>query len=228
MKAFFDEAICKDQAAHVIFFKSKPVCLTGPALKHCDKNFRDVLVLRGWQTFKKHESLFPHPKFIFSEGVRESDDDYKMLDIYIINKHSLIKCLIANEELFKVTLDHNFNAHDFIEQLERGISLSALINDNALLLGVLLGYGAESSNAFNEIVTIYQQQFAPPPTATYQRVDIKQPKGCRINPIVFMGNPESIEVKSLCKIYENELEQIAKNFPKKMSLKMILEKLCEN
>lgn len=110
MKAFFDEAICKDQAAHVIFFKSKPVSLTGPALKHCDKSFRDILVLRGWHAFKKHESLFPHPNFIFSEDVRESDDDYKMLDIYIINKQSLIQCLSANEDLFKSILGHNFNA----------------------------------------------------------------------------------------------------------------------
>lgn len=32
MKVFFEEAVWKDQAAHVIFFKNKPVCFKGPAL----------------------------------------------------------------------------------------------------------------------------------------------------------------------------------------------------
>lgn len=118
--------------------------------------------------------------------------------------------------------------HDFIEQLERGTPLPTLIQGNEMLLGVLLGYGVESSKAFNELVTTHQDQFAPPPTAVYQRIDIKQPKGCRVQPVVFMGNPKSVEVKSLSKVYENELEQIAEIYPKKKgSLKMILEKLCE-
>lgn len=228
MEAFFDEAICKDQAGHVIFFKIKPVCLTGPALKHCDKSFRDTLVLKGWQAFKMRESLFPHPKFIFSEDVRESGNDYKMLDVYIINKQSFRQCLSENEGLFKTVLGPTFNADDFIEQLEKGASLPTLIQGNEMLLGVLLGYGAESSKAFNELVTTHQDQFAPPPSAMYQKVDIKKPKGCKIQPIVFMGNPESIEVKALSKVYENELKQIAKIYSKKKgSLKMILEKLCE-
>lgn len=135
MKWFFDEAITKDQAAHVIFFNNKPVCFTGPALKHRDKNFKDTLVLRGWHAFKKNENLFPHPNFIFNEYVKESGGDF---------------------------------------------------------------------------------------------IDLKPPKGCKINPVVFMGNPNSPQVKELISTYEKELEEISGTYKqKKDPLKMILEKLCD-
>jgi hypothetical protein len=228
MKAFFEEAIIKDQAAHVIFFKSKPVCFTGPALKHCDKSFRDVLVLRGWQAFKRHENLFPHPNFIFSECIRESDSDYKMLDIYIINKQALIKCVLNNNDLFKAALGKDFDPQKFVAKLEEGHPLPALIHDNEMLLGILLGYGVESSKAFAEIMAHHNGLFAPPSTDFYQRIDLKQPKGCKIQPVVFMGNPQSTEVKALMTTYEVELEEISKTYGKKKGLlKVVLEKLCE-
>jgi hypothetical protein len=228
MKVFFDQAIKYNQAAHVLFFNNKPMCITCLALKHKDKTFKDVLALRGWHAFKKNEPLFPHPKFIFSQKIFESGDDCQILHIYIINKESLIQCLDEHLSLFKEILGTQFSSTQFIVKLEEGQSLLSLLNDDEMLLGVLLGYGKEAAAAFKKRRTQCTQTFAPAPTETYRRIDLEQPKGCKIQPVVFMGNPQSTEIKALMNIYELELEAIAKTYGKaKDSLKIVLEKLCE-
>lgn len=227
MKFFFDEAIKKDQAAHVLYFQNKPACLTGPVLKDKNKNFKETLCLKGWIAFKKNEHLFPHPNFIFNENIYDSAN-FKVLDIYIINKKSLKRCVEEHLSIFKETLGQEFSAEQFITKLEEGIPLNVLINKDEMLIGLILGYGEESSQAFKEIRTKCTQTFAPPPTESYQRIEMLQPKGYKIGPVVFMGNPESPQVKALVSVYEKELEEISKNYGnKKGSLKRVLEKLCE-
>lgn len=226
MRIFFDEAIKKDQAAHVLCFQNKPVCLTGPVLKDKNKTFKDILCLKGWLAFKKNEHLFPHPNFIFSESMYDNNN-FKVIDIYIFNKKSLRKCLADHIAIFKETLGQGFSVEQFISKLEEGFPITALLNKDEMLLGILLGYGNESSQAFKEVRTKCTQTFAPSPTKFYQRIDVKQPKGCKIDPVVFMGNPNSYQVQALISIYENELEEISKIYrEKKDPLKMALECLC--
>ncbi len=164
MRVFFDEALRKDQAAHVICFRHKAVCLTGPAFKHKDKTFKDVLALRGWRAFRKHEHLFPHPHFIFSEDIFECGNDFKILHIYVINKESLIKCLCENDLFFKKMLGYEFSPRSFIKKLEEGISLPSLLNNDEELMGVLLGFGQESAHAYKEMRAHCTTTFAPSQT----------------------------------------------------------------
>ena len=228
MKIFFDSAIKKDQAAHVLYFLSKPICLTGPVLRAKNKNFEDTLCLKGWVAFKKNEHLFPHPNFIFSEHVYASTN-FKVLDIYLINKKSLKRCIAEHLAIFKETLGQEFSSEQFIAKLEEGSPINSLLGNEEMLMGILLGYGEESSQAFKQKRTKCTQIFAPPATDSYQRIDMKQPKGCKIDPVVFMGNPKSSQVKALISIYEKELEEISKIYSEKKDLlKMVLEKLCEN
>lgn len=227
MKMFFDEAVKKDQAAHVLYFQNKPACLTGPVLKDKNKNFKETLCLKGWIAFKKNEHLFPHPNFIFNESIYDNTN-FKVLDIYIINKQSLTRCVVEHLSIFKETLGQEFSAKQFIAKLEEGVPIPSLLNKDEMLMGLILGYGEESSRAFKEVRTKCTQTFAPPPTESYQRIEMKQPKGCKIGPVVFMGNPKSPQVKALVSVYEKELEEISKNYEnKKGSLKRVLEKLCE-
>lgn len=228
MKEFFDQAIRHDQTAHVLYFKNKPVCLTYISLKYQDKNFKDILALRGWRAFKKHEHLFPHPNFMFNENLFESGDDCKLLHIYAINKKSLIKCLDEHCILFKKILGQEFSSENFIKKLEEGQPLLALLSGDEELLGVLLGYGEESAHAFKKVRPRCTTTFAPPPTDTYCRIALSCPKGCKISPVVFMGNPHSPEVQQLSSMYEKELEAVWAEYKQlKDPLKMILEKLCE-
>lgn len=226
MNFFFDEAIKKDQAGHVLYFENKPACLTGPVLKDKNKSFKESLCLKGWIAFKKHEHLFPHPNFIFNENIYEKDN-FKVLDIYIINKKSLEKCLSEHLSVFKEALGQEFSIEQFIAKLEESASLNFLLNKDEMLIGIILGYGSESSQAFKEIRTKCTQTFAPPPTESYQRIVMQQPQGCKIGPVVFMGNPQSDQVKALVSVYEKELEEISKFYKqRKDRLKLILERLC--
>lgn len=228
MKMFFEEAFKQDQAAHVLCFMNKPVCLTGPVLRDRHKTFKDILLLKGWLAFKNHEHLFPHPNFIFSENIFSPDKDFKVLHIYFINKKSLVKCLEYHLHLFTERLGENFSVPTFVSQLEKGASLPILLNEDEMLLGVLLGFGEESSKAFKEIVENHTETFAPPTTDTYCRIDLNCPKGCKLSPVVFMGNPYSSEVQQLISIYEKELEDAWAEYKQsKDPLKMVLKKLCE-
>ncbi len=227
MKIFFDEVIEKDQAGHVLFFSNKPVCLTGPVLKDTHKTFKDVLCLRGWNAFKKNEHLLPHPNFIFSERIVKFGDNFKVLHIYVVNKQTLKKCLGEHIDLFRQTLGIKFTPELFITQLEEGRFLTSLLNNDEMLLGILLGYGKESSHAFKKTRPLCTKTFAPLPTESYCRIDLTRPKGCKISPVVFMGNPNSSEVRQLTSAYEDELEAIWIKYKQSGSpLKMVLERLC--
>jgi hypothetical protein len=140
MKVFFDESMKRDQAAHVVHFKNKAVCITGSYLKYRGLKFKDVLILKGWIAFKKYERLFPHSNFIFSEYILEGDDDFKALHVYIINKQTLNKCLYSHLPIFETALGPKFSPEMFIAELEKGTSLQSLINGDEMLLGILLGF----------------------------------------------------------------------------------------
>jgi len=229
MKAFFDQAVKHDQAAHVLYFDNKPACRTGSFLSKEDKTFKDRLSLKGWNSFKKNEHLFPHPNFIFSEYILEDGDDFKILHIYLINKRVLKSCLTRHKTLFQEILGPGFSSEEFISQLEFGCSLPSLLYEDEMLLGIILGYGEESAQAFKEVRKKCTNFYAPPPTETYQRIDLKRPENCKIHPVVFMGNPNSPEVRELVSTYEQELQEIWPIYNKsKKPLKTVLEKLCES
>ncbi|MCH9632618.1 MAG: hypothetical protein S4CHLAM6_09560 [Chlamydiae bacterium] len=113
--------------------------------------------------------------------------------------------------------------------LEKGQSLSSLLKDNHMLLGIVYGYGEESAKAFNTVITQHTGRNPPLQTESYQRIDLTTPKDCKINPVVFMGNPNSEEVKELVSTYEQELGEIWSIYKNsKKPLKTAIEKLCSN
>lgn len=226
MRKFFDFAIKNDQAAHVIFFDNKPVCFTGVVVRDKHKTFKDILYLKGWHAFKKNEQLFPHSNFIFNEKIF-ADENLKIINIYIINKRAIVTCLQEHANLFKKTFGPDFNPKKFISQLEGGYLMTSLINDDEMLLGILLGFGEESSKAFQEEQKNYTGDFAPNWSDTYCGIEGKRPKGCKIYSVGFMGNPNSPEVKALIATYDKELEAIWEIYQQsKDPLNIILERLC--
>ena len=228
MKEFFEQAVRYDQAAHVLCFENKPACIIAIVMKSKDLSYREQLALKGWRAFKKNADLFPHPKFIFSENICRFDRDFKVLHIYLINKEVARETLNEHRALFQETLGEHFCPDDFVAQLEKGVSLPVLLHNNEMLLGILLGYGKESAKAFQEVRPKCTRTNIPPPTDTYCRIDLRKPKGCRIGPVVFMGNPHSSEVQQLAAAYEKELEVFWQEYQQSKShLEMVLEKLCE-
>jgi hypothetical protein len=226
MKAFFDDAIKTEQIAHVLYFENKPVAIIGRILKPNHDRYNEILCLKGWYAFKKNEYLFPHPHFLFNERMVSFDENFKVLHIYLINKKALEICLDQHLHCFKEVLGKEFNPQQFIAQLQEGQSLNSLLHEDEMLLGILLGFGEESSKAFRDFNAKQIDYIAE--TETYCGIHLKKPKDCRINPVIFMGDPNSAQVKELTSAYEKELEEISNIYrQKKNSLIMVLEKLCE-
>ncbi len=224
MRKFFDYAIKLDSASHVLCFENKPVCFTGVIVKDKHRSFREILCLKGWMAFKKNENLFPHPNFIFCEEMN-SQDKIKILDIYIVNKAALYKCLLTHDNLFKNVLGEEFSPDWFIGKLEKGHNLTALINHSDFLLGILLGYGEESAKAYQDARRA--DGSIPEWTETYFGIEAPQPHGCKIFPVSFMGNPKSPKTQQLLSAYERELQTIWNDYQKKNdSLLFFLEHLC--
>lgn len=223
LRSFFNKAVKQDQAGHVLHFSTKPVALVAIVLESKGKTFKkELLALEGLEVLKKHRNLFPHPNFIFSENLFEPDKDLSVLHIYLINKTSLKSCLKKHLKTYQEILGSSFSPEEFISQLERGVKLPSLIKKDELLTGLLLGFGEESSQTFKEMRTnpLSKSKF-------YQFIEIKKPKGCQIEPVIFGGDPTSEEVQQLTSIYEQELESIWSTYKKtRKPLKTSLERLC--
>jgi len=227
MRKFFDCSLCLRHIGHVIFFDSKPVALVSFVLKG-SRPYIELMNQKGWMCFKKHEILFPHPRFIIQDRIIEFDKNYKVCDIYFINKKALKICLEEYHDTFFSFLGESFTPETFISQLEEGENLSSLVLENDTLLGILLGYGKDSAQAYKLAQEDYSSQVCPTETEHYCGIAIPKPKGCKIFPVAFMGDPHSKEVQRLATIYEKELEEIWALYRQSDdSLKLVLEALCK-
>jgi hypothetical protein len=226
MRAFFDEALRMEQASHVLFYETKPACLMALILKDQHKTFKNNQCLKGWDCFKKHEHLFPHPDFILNENRVAFDDDFVVLHIYFINKQTLEKCVRQNIDLFKNHFGKEFTFESFSADLQK-YGLRNLLEGNETLHGVILGFGNESAQAYHLANANQERGYVPPETEVYCQIDIKRPKACKMGPVVFMGDPHSDQVKQLCTAYEHEMAEAWQAYKSTRGhLKMILKALC--
>ncbi|MCH9626358.1 MAG: hypothetical protein S4CHLAM123_15550 [Chlamydiales bacterium] len=134
-------------------FGSKPVCLSnffmkvpfGNMLYGCHSN----AIRLGWKTWKKYEKHFPHPQFIVFDE-KENVKGIEIINIYFINKINVLKTLNENLDVFSSELEKEIHPESFISEIEQEYSLSQLLNNHEGLLGILLGYGVESSMHYHE------------------------------------------------------------------------------
>lgn len=229
LRNFFETTIKMDQLGHVLFFSTKPACffIVNTA------NEEDVLT-KAWRTWKFKEHLFQHPNFILYE---ETCD--KKSYIYFINKQTLLSKFSFQEELLKQLFGESFSIKDFIAQLEKN-TLNTLISKNQVLLGLLLGYGIESSldypgylapdpyvpgKELTRVICVADEKITTLQVGeevTICKFNSKVP----IHPVSFIGNASSEEVKNLKKIYSQELEKIELIYQCKNLLQLCLQRLC--
>lgn len=221
LKDFFAMVVREDHLGHVLFFPNKPACLTGIQIRR-NMPIRDKAFLNGWKAWKKNEHLFPHPNFIFCSEVAKFKNLDEYLHVYIINKKTLIARLIEFEDFFKEILGEDFSKEAFIENLEKTKHLSALINNDDALRGLLLGFDKESAIAFKQVST---RRFKGDLAEQYQRINCEAGGKHIIHPVVFMGNPDAQEASMLMQAYAHELDPIQDLYQKKDLLKLVLEAL---
>lgn len=220
LKIFFKDLLYYDTFGHVLCFETKPACLIALAEKG-PGSFRQKLPAKGWAIWKKYENLFPHPNFIFCEEIIE-DGKYNVSLISIINKKSLLLCLIEHENIFKNILGDSFSQTKFLADLEETKQLRPLINYDEALLGILLGFGKEASLEFKE-----KKLNGELDLGQFQAVLPDWPKKCPIIPVGFLADPDSDEVKHLLDLYSSELKTLRGLYHKKNLLHFALQRLCE-
>lgn len=99
LKHFFVRFLKYDGLGHVVFFDTKPGCFTDVS-KYPHENYRRKNVLKGWNYWKQHKHLFPHPNFIFIEEEVVFGDEV-ILHIFLLNKKILASSIEANLGIFE-------------------------------------------------------------------------------------------------------------------------------
>lgn len=224
MEEFIELNLKWHQLSHVIYFDNKPMCFTSARLKSPDKQPMDTFWIKGWKAFKKNEHLFPHSNFIFNCNIDENEDGWKSINLFIINKRALVKCLNNHLHIFQQILGQRCSFDWLVAELESKKSVYEILKNNERLIGILLGYGEESATAFYQAIS--SGIGIPPHTSSYCPVEVKTSKGCKLFPIVIMGDPHSAEVQSIISLYEKELDEFWHIYQQQDSLELFFKCIC--
>lgn len=226
MKEFVKLNFLWHQIANVIFCDNRPCCLASGFVQPSDAFIGCGLWIKGFEAFKKNEWLFPHPNFLFISRAQKDPDGCQTVDLFIINKRALRKCFDKYLFVFKEILGDQCTFDWFLTKLQEKNDVTQVIQGNQMLLGILLGYGYESSKAFQKHSEKRLDSFLIS-SEVYCGNYSKMPTECPFFPIAIMGNPNSKEMLNLLSSYEKEIEVIWNEYQKKDPLLFFLEGICE-
>lgn len=230
LRTFFLSFLKNDDLGHVLFYDTKPVCFGAIDKKCRRKSCHQKQLLKGWECWKTYENLFPHPNFLFIEEQVVFGDDV-VIHIFVINKTTTSRIIEQNISLFKEILGTDFSVDYFFHSIQNQQSVRGVLNHNEALLGIILGYGTGSSFAYSmrhQIINKDDEDWeAPEWTTNYNGIEAQCPKKCKLHPVGFVGNPQSVEVKMLLDQYTWELKGIWIAYRQsKDPLKLALDSLC--
>lgn len=173
---------------------------------------------QNWMIWNQYRHKFKHPNIIVCE---EYDflSQRLFLQVFFIDKKKLQHILDEYQNEFKETLGENFSSEKFLTQLETKRKLRPLLKHDEMLLGILLGFGRESSSAFRNFAD--SDELDPP--LEYLG---KRPPGCLITPVSFKGYSHSKETQALLESYKKEIVDIEQIFESETFLEQTLEKFC--
>jgi len=166
----------------------------------------------GWECLEKYPSLFPSNQFVWKkENIKDSGG------IYLINKKSVLKTLNKYRDVFSQIIGKKIDPESILQDIcDADDMLRQVLNDNVALLGILFGYGKDSSLAFvkrNELLFKLHQILQNPITAhlidqlTPESKALLPPKNYPVDkPCAPLPSPK--EYKKIC----NELNEIVASF----------------
>jgi hypothetical protein len=221
MENFFDFAIKLDHVGHVLYFDNKPISFIGISLEaEIDQKFRE-----GWHSFKAYQHHFSFKNYVFDERITIFPKG-KVIQIFLINKKVFRDCIHQHQELFQEILGETIDGSQLLNEIEKGKHLMDLIKENEILLGVLLGYGEESSRLYvkrqlekNKYIT---------PDEKYGRISSELTDGIEIYPVAFMGHKDSEEAQKINSKFQEEWKALWEIYQQKNqdSTRFFLEALC--
>ncbi len=221
MNHFFDYAIKICHAGYVLYFESKPVCLISFWQEDdSTTKFRD-----GWNAYKKYKDLFPHRNYIFDE-CNTNITSKTAVNIYLINRRRFVECINQYSNIFKEILHQEVEGEKFLQEIDKGKHLIDLIEGNEILLGILLGYGEESSKLYHKKQLEFKQNQMV--DKSYVTITSENVDEIEIYPVVFKGNINSEEAKQISTKFHNERKLLWKIYLEKKqdSINFFLDALC--
>lgn len=231
LSEFFKACIREDHFGYTIFF-DKPVSASGFFIKCPSREipapYLNKLMSHGWKIWKKYEPLFQHPNYIFCEEIEDFFDSdlnrrIKSCHIYLINKNALSHLLQKNNSIFSEHLGQEFSPENLLHKIETTRTLTPHLNDNEALLGIVLGYGIRSSFKFADMHTIGK---IPEDHTDWTPIISGQPRGCKINPVIFIGDQNSEEDQSISRHYSSQIDEIWNVYRDKEFLIKVIRQLC--
>jgi hypothetical protein len=234
LEKFFTKLIRTEGLGYVLF-GSKPLCLSGYFIQVPIGNIvlgsENFLLKKGWEIWKKYEYLFCHPNYlIFEEGHVRGDKN--LHPIYFINKKNLLKVIQNNHSLFEKELRVSFEPEKFLADISEKQALSEMIHFHEGLLGILLGYGVESSMQFYKRDLMWNSKLPIEYEEIYLQEVSKQlfqlePILEKFKLIQFVGNPQSQEVKAILEQNRKEREFLMELYAQECFLEITIQKLTE-
>lgn len=229
IECLFTFLVQRDTLGYVLFGGTKPVCFTSIPLTHKEyvmpyKSSNPIRFQKdlkeSWDVWKRYEHRFKHPNILICEEY-ESINNGMYLQLFIIDKKKLSRLLEEYQADFAEVLGKGFSPVQFVTRLERKKRLRPLIQRDEKLLGILLGFGRESSAAFRDLKLNGEID-------TSQEFVGKRPQGCPIIPVSFRGNPNSEEVRTLLDRYSKDIKEIEKVYEQDDFLNSALQALCSS
>lgn len=149
---FFRHAIFWDTYGYVLL-GDKPCAITNYKKITCNPftwleylSPHNLKMKKGWETWKKYEHLFPHPKFDFLE-----DDSYLTSAhfIILIHREAFRKKIQAHLNDFQNVLEIE-NEGEILDKAMTQPLLNQVLRNHDGLIGTLLGYGRNNAWSYHE------------------------------------------------------------------------------
>ena len=121
----------------------------------------------GWELWRHYASCFPSNEFI----LKRSRDNRGVLEIFLINKRHALQVISNHLDTFQEILNRCIDPQQLLQQLCCSQQdIMEILNNDATLLGILLGYGKINSANFERKVNICNHLNAKmtPPFSAHQ------------------------------------------------------------
>lgn len=157
LSGLFSYLIKEEQVAHTLFGEKpiscatltirNPIVFIPTKIRYYSGKFTSSLWAQ-WQVWKRYESLFHINEFIIIEEHTKYSSKIKY--IIIINKKLFIKTIEEYLWIFQKKLSKAIQPEKLLKEIEEKKSLTAVIQDDDLLFGILLGYGEHNAKLYQK------------------------------------------------------------------------------
>lgn len=247
LEAMFASLVKRDQFGYTLL-GLKPVALSGYFIKEPWTNILLGISPSGvfwsqWKQWKRFSTHFNFPNFIFLEEPFASCPEISF--IFLIHKPSFKNAIIKHRGIFEGVLGSDLDENKILNALEsRTTTLQASLKYNEMLLGILLGFGEESSRLYaqrQEISGPVPVPFAlrEKPSLGFQSVEEElqhienqlviredvQEMLCDLQPLQFASPKDSLEAKQIRRLFQSHRLKVMEFFREKLYLDVSLHLL---